>query len=164
MFTAERVSTCLRRSACAGAALAGWTIRPGGRRVLLLALGRWLGTVVRGFRRTCQFIDPGFKCHDPRVLGGDADFGRRQLPEERDDQRIFLGMAQGGQVGGDRHPMGRIEPPVTVSSENWRGTWDAVIRLTGRKPASYCSPQVSNYKETAEAVAMNDCLDLVGRA
>ena len=31
---------------------------------------------------------------------------------------------QGGQVGGDSHPLVRIEPPVTVSSENWRAPRD----------------------------------------
>ena len=54
--------------ACPGAALAGWPIRPGGWRVLLLALGGGLGTVVRGFRRPGQFVDP-------RVLGGDTCLG-----------------------------------------------------------------------------------------
>jgi len=84
---------------------------------LVLAPGRGLGTVVRGFRRPGQFVEPGLKRRDLRVPGGDARFGHHQPPEERDDQRVFLGVAQGGQVGGCDHPVVRIQSPVTVSSQ-----------------------------------------------
>lgn len=116
------VRVWMQSPACPGAALAGWTIRPDGWRVLLLALGWGLGTVVRGFRRPGQFVDPRLKRRAPRVLGGDTCLGGGQLLKERSDQRIFLGMAQSGQVGCSGHPAVGVESPVTVSSGNWRGS------------------------------------------
>jgi len=41
------------------------------------------------------------------------------LREQRQDQRVFLGMAQSGKVGRYDHPVVRIDSPVTVSSEWW---------------------------------------------
>ena len=73
------VGVRMQSPAHAGAALAGWTIRTGGGRALLLALGGGLGGIARGFRRAGQFVDPGLKRRDARVLSGDARLGGRQL-------------------------------------------------------------------------------------
>ena len=126
----------------------GWTIRPGGRRVLLLTLRRWLRGVVRGFRRAGQFVDPGLKCRNPRVLGGNSRLGRCQLPKQRQDQRVLPGVAQFGKVGRYDHPVVRIDSPVTVSNEISH-TPDRSTTLGGGRQPHGCRPQVSNYSASA---------------
>ena len=99
----------------AGAALAR---RTGSalRAILLLALRRRCGGVVRGLRRPGQFIEPRFKrgntcilCRDPLVRGG-------ELCQQRKDQRVLLGMIEPGEIGRLEHPAFRIDSGVTVSS------------------------------------------------
>jgi hypothetical protein len=98
-----------------GAALARWTVG-GCWAALFLALRGRLGRVVRCLRRAAQLIDPRFECRNARFLRRNRLLRRCQLLEQRQDQRILLGMAQRTEVGARRHPAFRIDSPVIVST------------------------------------------------
>ena len=63
-----------------------------------------------------------------RCLGGS------QLPKERQDQRILLGVAQVGQMRGTDHPPFRIEQPMAVSKKICTAADGIAGRWTGRQP------------------------------
>jgi hypothetical protein len=77
-----------------------------------------------------QHRDAFLRANDERgdtgVAGGDACVGGHQLPEEREDQRVFLGVAQVGQVGGRDHPAVSVEAPV-ITSKKIRHTLDEIL-------------------------------------
>jgi len=108
---------------------------------LLLAVGGGPGRIVRDFRWPGQFAGPGLKRRDPRVLRRDASPGGRQLPEERDDQRIFPGAAQDGQAWGRGHQAFRIELPVIVLKEIWQAAAGILVHWTGRPTGHYRDPR-----------------------
>ena len=97
------------------AALAWWASAVQGWAVLLLALRRWLGRIVRCLRRLGQFVQPCFECRD--LLMSDPE-----LSEQRQDQRILLRVGQLGEVGARDHPVLRPDSSVTVSSVVLRRT------------------------------------------
>jgi hypothetical protein len=68
--------------------------------IVLLALRRGFGGVVRGLRRPGQFIEPRSKHRDAGILRRDPLVRRSELRQQQQDQRILFGMAQPRQIGG----------------------------------------------------------------
>ena len=114
------------RPADAGAAPTRRAIRRSGREVLLLALRRRLRRIAGGLRWPAQFVEPRFEHCDTGVLRGDVGVldcdppvSQRQPSGQRRDQRVLLEVAQLGGRGEQRHPMARIDSPVTASRSFW---------------------------------------------
>ena len=126
----------MQGSADAWAALA-WRTNLALGAVLLLTLGRGPGGVIRGLRRTGQFIEPCLKHRDACVLRGDTLVRGGKLPQQRQDQRVLLGVAQPGEIGGGITLTVRIDSAVTVSSRIPSGRAD---RRPPKRPSLGASP------------------------
>ena len=83
----------MQRPAHAGPALAHRTRNAGRRAILLLALRGWLGRVVRGLWWAGQFVEPRLQIRDACVLRRDPFMRRGKLRDQRQNQRVLLGVA-----------------------------------------------------------------------
>ena len=144
----DAVGVRMQRPAHARASLARRTKAIGWDFVLLLPLRRRFGGVVRCLRRASQGLEPRFQRFDAALLFGNDDQRRVQPHGQRCDQRVLLGVAQAGEVGGRGHPAFRIDSAVVVSRVFQCRSGQAAKPNKGTRDAMI-TPGVSNYSRSA---------------